>query len=112
MSSLSSENSPRGNTRSEAEPVADAVRLLRECHKSHEGPPENGTLHIPIWEVLQETLKDIHEEELDHLLPRAAEQPDHYINGTPQKPACRRLSTPLARVDSGYLTPTMIMSSA
>jgi hypothetical protein len=28
-----------------------------------------------------------HEEELDHLFPRAAEQLDHYINGTPQKPA-------------------------
>ena len=27
------------------------------------------------------------EEELDHLLPRAAEQPDHSINGTTQKPA-------------------------
>ena len=76
-----------GEYRSEAELVADAVRLLRECHKSDEGPPENGTLHVPIWEVFQETLKDIHEEELDHLLPRAAEQPDHSINGTPQTPA-------------------------
>jgi Arc/MetJ-type ribon-helix-helix transcriptional regulator len=75
-----------GKYRSEAEPVAYAVRLLRECHKSHEGPPENGTLHVPIWEAFQETLKDIHEEEVDHLLPRAAEQPDHSINGTPQKP--------------------------
>lgn len=75
-----------GKYRSEAEPVADAVRLLREC-QSHEGHPENGTLHVPIWEVFQETLKDIHEEELDHLLPRAAEQPDHSINGTLQKPA-------------------------
>jgi Arc/MetJ-type ribon-helix-helix transcriptional regulator len=76
-----------GEYRSEAEPVANAVRLLRECHKSHEGPPENGTLHVPIWEVFQETLKDIHEEELDHLFPHAAEQPDHSINGTLQKPA-------------------------
>jgi hypothetical protein len=76
-----------GEYRSEAKPVADAVHLLRECHKSHEGHPENGTLHVPIWEIFQETLKDIHEEELDHLLPRAAEQPDHSINGTLQKPA-------------------------
>lgn len=76
-----------GEYRSEAEPVADAVRLLRECHKSHEGPHENGTLHVPIWKIFQETLKDIHEEELDHLLPHAAEQQDHYIYGTPKKPA-------------------------
>jgi hypothetical protein len=28
-----------GEYRPEAERVADAVRLLRKCHKSHEGPP-------------------------------------------------------------------------
>jgi hypothetical protein len=27
-----------------------------------------------------------HEEELNHLLPRAAEQPDHSINDTPKSP--------------------------
>jgi Arc/MetJ-type ribon-helix-helix transcriptional regulator len=78
---------PAGEYRSEAELVADAVRLLRECHKSHEAPLKNGTMHVPIWEVFEETLKDIHEGELDHLLHRAAEQPDHSINGTPQKPS-------------------------
>ena len=29
-----------GEYRAEAEPLADAVRLLRECHKSHKGRPE------------------------------------------------------------------------
>jgi Arc/MetJ-type ribon-helix-helix transcriptional regulator len=74
-----------GEYRSEAEPVADAVRLLRECHKSHEGPLKNGTMHVPIWEVFQ---------------------------WHPAKARMRRLSTLLARVDGGYLTPTMIISSA
>jgi Arc/MetJ-type ribon-helix-helix transcriptional regulator len=76
-----------GKYRSEAELVADALRLLRERHQSREGRPEDGTPHMPIWEVFQETLKDIPEEELDHLPPDAAEQHDHYIYGTPKKPA-------------------------
>jgi Arc/MetJ-type ribon-helix-helix transcriptional regulator len=76
-----------GTYRSEAELVADALRLLRERHQSRESHIENGTPHIPIWEVFQETLKDIPEEELDPFPPDAAEQHDHYIYGTPKKPA-------------------------
>jgi Arc/MetJ-type ribon-helix-helix transcriptional regulator len=76
-----------GKYPSEAELLADALRLLREHHRDPESHRENGAPHAPIWEVFQETLKDIHEEELDHLFPRAAEQPDHSINGTPQKPS-------------------------
>jgi Arc/MetJ-type ribon-helix-helix transcriptional regulator len=76
-----------GKYRSEAELVADALRLLRERHQSREDYPESVTRHVPIWELFQETLKDIPEEELDHLPPDAAEQHDHYIYGTPKKPA-------------------------
>lgn len=76
-----------GKYRSEAELTADALRFLREHHKTHEGYPENGASHAPIWEVFQETLKDIPEEELKQLPPDAAEQHDHYIYGTPKKPA-------------------------
>jgi Arc/MetJ-type ribon-helix-helix transcriptional regulator len=76
-----------GTYRSEAELVADALRLLRERHSRREGHPENGTLHVPIWKVFQETLNDIPEEELDQLPPDAAEQHDHYIYDTPKKPA-------------------------
>jgi len=74
-----------GKYPSEAELVADALRLLRERHRSHEG--HNGIPHVPIWEAFGETLKDIPEEELKHLPPDAAEQHDHYIYGTPKKPA-------------------------
>jgi hypothetical protein len=42
---------------------------------------------VPIWEVFQETLNDIPKAELDALRPDAAEQHDHYIYGTPKKPA-------------------------
>jgi Arc/MetJ-type ribon-helix-helix transcriptional regulator len=77
----------QGKYRSEAELVADALRLLQERHGSREGHPENGTPHVPIWEVFQESLNDIPEEELDLLPPDAAEQHDHYIYGTPKKPA-------------------------
>ena len=76
-----------GTYRSEAELVADALRLLRERHQRRESPIENGTPHVPIWEVFQETLNDIPKAELDALRPDAAEQHDHYIYGTPKKPA-------------------------
>jgi Arc/MetJ-type ribon-helix-helix transcriptional regulator len=74
-----------GTYRSEAELVADALRLLREHHQGREGHPGNGTPHVPIWEVFQESLNDIPEEEIDFLPPDAAEQHNHYIYGTPKK---------------------------
>ena len=42
-----------GKYPSEAELVADALRLLRERQRSHEGHPENGVPHTPIWEVFK-----------------------------------------------------------
>lgn len=76
-----------GKYPSEAELLADALRLLREHHRDPESHRENGAPHAPILEVFQETLKDIPEHEIEHLPSDAAEQHDHYIYGTPQKPA-------------------------
>ncbi len=76
-----------GTYRSEAELVADGLRLLRERHQRREGHPRNGTPHVPIWEVFQESLTDIPEEEIDLLPHDAAEQHDHYLYGTPKKSA-------------------------
>jgi Arc/MetJ-type ribon-helix-helix transcriptional regulator len=76
-----------GKYRSEAELFADALRLLREHHRGPERHRENGAPHAPIWEVFQETLHDMPEEELTQLPADAAEQHDHYIYGTPKKPA-------------------------
>ena len=77
----------QGTYRSEAELVADALRLLRERHQSREGRPDNGAPQVPIWEAFENSLKEIPEEELDRLPPDAAEQHDHYIYGTPKRPA-------------------------
>jgi Arc/MetJ-type ribon-helix-helix transcriptional regulator len=76
-----------GTYRSEAELVADAVRLLREHHQSHKGRPQNGVPEVPIWEAFEDSLNEIPEEELDRLPPDAAEEHDHYIYGTPKKSA-------------------------
>jgi Arc/MetJ-type ribon-helix-helix transcriptional regulator len=93
-----------GKYRSEGELVADALRILRERHSYREGHPENGTLHVPMWEIFQETLKDIPAQKLDHLPPDAAEQHDHYLYGTPKKPAWG-ISLPICYSRSRSLAP-------
>jgi Arc/MetJ-type ribon-helix-helix transcriptional regulator len=77
----------QGTYRSEAELVADALRLLREHHQRYAGRPHNGTPEMPIWEAFEDSLNEIPEEELNRLPPDAAEQHDHYLYGTPKKPA-------------------------
>lgn len=77
----------QGTYRSEAELVADAVRLLREYHQRRERRPHNGAPAVPIWEAFEDSLNEIPEEELDRLSPDAAEEHDHYIYGTPKKSA-------------------------
>jgi Arc/MetJ-type ribon-helix-helix transcriptional regulator len=76
----------QGTYGSEAELVADALRLLRERHQRHEGRPHNGAPEVPIWEAFEDSLNEIPVEELNRLPPDAAEQHDHYIYGTPKKP--------------------------
>lgn len=41
----------------------------------------------PIWEVFQELSADVPDEEWDSLPPDLSEQHDHYIYGTPKRPA-------------------------
>jgi Arc/MetJ-type ribon-helix-helix transcriptional regulator len=77
----------QGTYRSEAELVADAVRLLREHHQRRERRPHNGAPAMPIWEAFEDSLNEIPEEELDRLPPDAAKEHDHYIYGTPKKSA-------------------------
>ena len=77
----------QGTYRSEAELVADAVRLLREHHQRRERRPHNGAPAVPIWEAFEDSLNEIPEEELDRLPSDAAEEHDHYIYGTPKKSA-------------------------
>ena len=77
----------QGTYRSEAELVADAVRLLREHHQRRERRPHNGAPAVPIWEAFEDSLNEIPEEELDRLSTDAAEEHDHYIYGTPKRSA-------------------------
>jgi hypothetical protein len=56
---------------SETKLVADALLLPCERHRSHEG--HNGIPSVSIGEAIEETLKDIPEEEIKHLPPDAAE---------------------------------------
>ncbi len=43
--------------------------------------------HKPIWEVFQELSADVPDEVWDSLPPDLSEQHDHYIYGTPKRPA-------------------------
>jgi hypothetical protein len=43
--------------------------------------------HKPIWEVFQDLSADVPDEVWDSLPPDLSEQHDHYIYGTPKRPA-------------------------
>jgi Arc/MetJ-type ribon-helix-helix transcriptional regulator len=43
--------------------------------------------HKPIWEVFQELSADVPDEVWDSLPPDLSEQHDHYVYGTPKRPA-------------------------
>ena len=50
------------------------------------GPPApRRTKHKPIWEVIDEIMADVPEEELAKLPSDGAAQHDHYIYGTPKR---------------------------
>jgi Arc/MetJ-type ribon-helix-helix transcriptional regulator len=50
-----------------------------------QGPP--APAHKPIWEVFHELSAAVPEEVWDSLPPDLSEQHDHYIYGTPKRPA-------------------------
>jgi Arc/MetJ-type ribon-helix-helix transcriptional regulator len=50
-------------------------------------PVEAVPAHKPIWEVFQELSADVPDEVWDSLPPDLSEQHDHYIYGTPKRPA-------------------------
>jgi putative addiction module CopG family antidote len=75
--------------------VEDALRLLqeRESEAAHvngeaeEAAPTPARPHKPIWEIAAELLADVPEEVLNRLPVDGAAQHDHYIYGTPKRPA-------------------------
>ena len=83
----------RGQFASVDDAIAEAVRLLLQKFPSEAGPQLTGSDeptapgHKPIWEVFEEITASIPEEEWAKLPDDGAEQHDHYIYGTPKRPA-------------------------
>ena len=61
---------------------AEIVVLLSE---EPQAVREAGTHSRPIWEVFEETMKDVPSDVLASLPPDGAEQHDHYIYGTSKR---------------------------
>ncbi len=72
-----------------AEAIAHALEELQE-HEPHgdaNGHHAAPTGRKPIWESLIETSLELPDDELDLLPTDGATQHDHYIYGTPKRPA-------------------------
>jgi Arc/MetJ-type ribon-helix-helix transcriptional regulator len=64
--------------------------LLQHLRQAEADQPAAGGAaqeHKPIWEEIQELTADVPAEEWDKLPSDLAEQHDHYIYGTPKRPA-------------------------
>jgi hypothetical protein len=71
--------------------IAEALDELQEhVHlqhgkRAHPLSPDQTTK--PLWEIADDLLKDVPQEVLDRLPTDGAAQHDHYIYGTPKRPA-------------------------
>jgi Arc/MetJ-type ribon-helix-helix transcriptional regulator len=73
-----------GRVASVDDAIAEAVRLwLRQRDDTGQAAPTRK----PIWDVFEEISSEIPEEEWAKLPADGAEQHDHYIYGTPKRPA-------------------------
>jgi Arc/MetJ-type ribon-helix-helix transcriptional regulator len=77
-----------GHFASEDDLVAAAVRdyLQRRQQQAPQQQPAPEA-HKPIWEVVEELRKNVPPEEFSKLPRDGAEQLDHYIYGSPKRPA-------------------------
>ena len=80
-----------GHFASEADMVAAAVRdYLRRQRQASPQPASQepaAQAHKPIWEVFQELSADVPDDVWESLPSDLSEQHDHYIYGTPKRPA-------------------------
>lgn len=72
--------------------MTEAASLLLERLKHKQAPPparppEATQAHKPIWEVIEEENRSIPPEVWDALPSDLSEQHDHYVYGTPKRPA-------------------------
>ena len=83
----------RGRFASAGQMIDEALRLLKESSdrvagllKKHD-QPSAGSTPKPIWEIAADLRTSVPEEEWAKLPVDGAEQHDHYIYGTPKRPA-------------------------
>ncbi len=68
--------------------MTEAASMLLERLKQNQAKqPEAAPAHKPIWEVAADIRNSVPAEEWDKLPVDGAEQHDHYIYGTPKRPA-------------------------
>jgi Arc/MetJ-type ribon-helix-helix transcriptional regulator len=75
-----------GRFPSEAAVLEGALSLLREKRPGSAQPGPSGRAR-PIGEIIDELMADLPDEVLDGLPVDGAAQHDHYIYGTPKRPA-------------------------
>jgi Arc/MetJ-type ribon-helix-helix transcriptional regulator len=77
-----------GRFPSEAAVLEEALALLwQREHGRAQDKAGNGTGTRPIGEIIDELMSDVPDEVLDRLPVDGAAQHDHYIYGTPKRPA-------------------------
>ena len=83
-----------GRFASEDEAIGEAVRLLRQAEEagpltgdeSPEVAPAGGGA-VPAWKRVIEIMGRVPDEDFDRIPVDSSEQLDHYIYGTPKRPA-------------------------
>jgi Arc/MetJ-type ribon-helix-helix transcriptional regulator len=77
-----------GRFPSEEAVLEEALALLEEREHQQSPPkPQNKTSTKPIGEIIDELMSDVPDDVLDRLPVDGAAQHDHYIYGTPRRPA-------------------------
>ena len=77
-----------GRYKSEGEVLDEALRLLHEREQGQE--PENqpdAAVPVPAWQRVLDHMNAVPDEVFDSIPADSSEQLDHYIYGTPKRPA-------------------------
>ena len=72
-------------SKAEAEGVTAEQYVQRMLDRDLGHPPQAGTDDRPIWEVIQDIMKDVPDEVFDQLPKDGASQVDHYLYGHPKR---------------------------
>jgi predicted RNase H-like HicB family nuclease len=64
--------------------VVDSLKEVVKNYLENKPPEMTENTVKPIWEIAQELIKDVSDDEVNQLPADGAEQHDHYIYGTPK----------------------------